>query len=73
MPTPHAEEADADVEHLRGLMWQVYSDLDAAQAKGKLAATVIPASCDWRVSLRRLGQALSAIGIAGLAVDQGLR
>ncbi len=54
-------------------MWQVYSDLDAAQAKGKLAATVIPASCDWRVSLRRLGQALSAIGIAGLAVDQGLR
>lgn len=73
VPTVHAEEADADVEHLQGLMWQVYSELGAAQAKGKLAASVIPANCDWRVSLRRLGQALSATGIAGLAVDRGLR
>lgn len=73
VPTPHAEEADADVAHLRDLMWRVYSDLGEAQVKGKLAATTIPASYDWSVTLRRLGRALFGIGFAGLAIDRDPR
>lgn len=63
VPTADAEEADADVEHLRELMWRVYTDLDEACAKGQLAAIAIPSGWDWSVALRRLGDALTGVGV----------
>jgi hypothetical protein len=63
VPTPAAQEAEPDVDHLRDLMWQVYEDLGEAAAKGRLAAKEIPARRDWSTVLRALGDTLDGLGV----------
>lgn len=63
-PTGKAQEADADVGHLRELMWRVYADPEEARRKGRLASEVIRSGWSWDTALRRLLAALAEAGIA---------
>lgn len=62
-PTMAAEEADADIEHLKELMCRVYTDLGEADRMGRRAAEVVPATCSWQAVLPRLRHALAEVGI----------
>lgn len=63
MATPAAQEADADVDHLKGLMLRVYTRLDEAERMGRLGAEIVPARCSWQAVLPRLWGALAGVGI----------
>lgn len=45
--------ADPDVDHLKELMWHVYTQREEARRKGELAARTIPALSDWTNVCRR--------------------
>jgi glycosyltransferase involved in cell wall biosynthesis len=63
-PTPEALQADADVGHLRELLWRVSADPEEARRKGQLASEVIRSGWAWDTALRRLLAALAEAGIA---------
>ena len=63
IPTVNAQEAEPDIQHLKELMWRVYSDPEEARGKGLLASSVIPSKCDWSSSLRRLFAGLVSVGL----------
>jgi glycosyltransferase involved in cell wall biosynthesis len=45
--------ADPDLEHLKELMWHVYTHRYEAKRKGELAARTIPAMCSWDAVMHR--------------------
>lgn len=63
VPTARSHEAEPDFEHLKELMWRVYSDPECAGSKGRLASSVIPIRCDWNAAFSRLMTGLIAAGV----------
>jgi glycosyltransferase involved in cell wall biosynthesis len=60
-PPRTAMNARADVEHLKELMWHVYNNREEAAKKGRIAAGVIPAMCNWESVMTRLLTAAAPI------------
>lgn len=57
--TPGGVQARADREHLKELMWHVYTHREEARNKGQLASRTIPPMCDWNVIARKMVQIIS--------------
>jgi glycosyltransferase involved in cell wall biosynthesis len=49
-----AHDARVSVEHLKEVMWHIYTHRGEAREKGRLASSVIPKMCDWSVVLEGL-------------------
>jgi glycosyltransferase involved in cell wall biosynthesis len=49
-----AHDAKVSVEHMKDVLWHVYTHRDEARRKGELASRVIPQMCDWPVVLESL-------------------
>ena len=47
-------QAVADREHLKELMWHVYTHREEAKRKGELASRTLPPMCDWTVIARKM-------------------
>lgn len=54
MGRTNCRNARADKEHLKALMWHVYTHRDDAARKGRTASELIPAMCSWEAVIRRL-------------------
>jgi glycosyltransferase involved in cell wall biosynthesis len=48
-----AQDAKVSVQHLKDVMWHIYTHRAEAKEKAELAALVIPQMCDWDVVLER--------------------
>jgi glycosyltransferase involved in cell wall biosynthesis len=68
---PHISEmglsAKADVEHLKKLMWHVYTNRDEAREKGRIASRTIPAMSDWGQVARKLVEHINRMPARDLA------
>jgi hypothetical protein len=42
------------VEHLKDVLWHIYTHRGEAREKGRLASDIIPKMCDWPVVLENL-------------------
>lgn len=49
-----AHDAKVSVEHMKAVMWDIYTHRDEAKRKAALAAEMIPKLCDWPVVLENL-------------------
>jgi hypothetical protein len=67
---PEAQEAQASKQHLKELMWHLYTHRDEARDKGRRAAEVVPVRCSWATALDRLFGAVAETGPAGAAVAE---
>jgi hypothetical protein len=57
--TPGGIQARADRDHLKELMWHVYTHREEAKMKGALAARTLPPMCDWNVIARKMVQIIA--------------
>lgn len=61
-----AHDARVSIEHLKQVIWHVYTNRGEARQKGELAAQVIPKMCDWPVVVeslfRRIGDQVAGPG-----------
>jgi glycosyltransferase involved in cell wall biosynthesis len=49
-----AHDARVSVEHLKEVIWHIWSSREEARRKGALAAEIIPKMCDWQVVIASL-------------------
>jgi glycosyltransferase involved in cell wall biosynthesis len=69
-----AHDARVSIEHLKEVIWHIYTHRGEARQKGELASRVIPQMCDWSVVaeslFRRIGDQVSGPGpeVAALAL-----
>jgi glycosyltransferase involved in cell wall biosynthesis len=49
-----AHDARVSVEHLKDVIWHIYTHREEARRKGMLAAQTIPVMCDWTSVIERL-------------------
>ena len=49
-----AHDARVSVEHLKDVIWHIYTHRGEAREKGELASRVIPQMCDWPVVVENL-------------------
>jgi hypothetical protein len=49
-----AHDARVSVEHLKDVIWHIYTHREEARRKGMLAAQTIPVMCDWTAVIERL-------------------
>jgi glycosyltransferase involved in cell wall biosynthesis len=61
-----AHDARVSVEHLKEVIWHIYTHRGEARQKGELAARIIPQMCDWSVVVenlfRRIGDQVTGPG-----------
>jgi hypothetical protein len=61
-----AHDARVSVEHLKDVIWHIYTHRGEAREKGELASRVIPQMCDWSVVVeslfRRIGDQVTGPG-----------
>ena len=61
-----AHDARVSVEHLKDVIWHIYTHRGEAREKGELASQVIPRMCDWPVVVenlfRRIGDQVTGPG-----------
>jgi glycosyltransferase involved in cell wall biosynthesis len=61
-PAGHSQmSARADKEHLKRLMWQVYTRRAEARNKGEIAANVIPKMCSWDTVMYKFFELLAKL------------
>jgi hypothetical protein len=49
-----AHDARVSVEHLKDVIWHIWTHREEARRKGELAAATIPVMCDWQAVIERL-------------------
>lgn len=49
-----AHDARVSVEHLKDVIWHIYTHREEARRKGMLAAQTVPVMCDWTSVIERL-------------------
>lgn len=49
-----AHDARVSIEHLKDVIWHIYTHREEARRKGALAAATIPVMCDWMSVIERL-------------------
>lgn len=68
-----AHDARVPLEHLKEVLWHIYTHRDEARRKGQLAARTIPVMCDWQVVtealFRRIRDSVTSRGIGGQIYD----
>jgi glycosyltransferase involved in cell wall biosynthesis len=61
-----AQDARVSVEHLKEVIWHIYTHRGEARQKGELASRIIPQMCDWSVVaenlFRRIGDQVAGPG-----------
>lgn len=49
----YAHDAKVSVQHLKEVMWHIYTHRDEARQKAEIAAQIIPRMCDWDMVIER--------------------